>query len=470
MASKSVREKLAKNLLKKLSKEQNEQSAKTLKSSRPQVLFLEDLQFVEDTVRKVKEKKYVPESVKVKKIPNLLKEAQSIAKNVYQADYIANNLRYKTGPRDIENTHGGIYLKNEHPEVYKQIQEGTAFLMKSWSDLQQCKKGIITLAVDATEKQLDEIIKRVDRGHGAGAGFAVSQVTGARALGQADAALTETEKQALLTDLRTAAKDAFEFGEISLEAFDDIERLTIEYSQIVTPTGRIDVQYIPFVTFQNKYINQGIEAAREKSVLGFLRGYFNDRGADFLANLPGSSTLIQKAGASAIKPLLEVKNGKIKVSAEIDPRKIKFKTKGTASLNNSKQKSGSLKRNKAKVGGKVAPGAVTQATQTTYSVASLLGLFNAKISKQVLNNMEAPALENRTGRFASSVYVTDIIKTPKGFPSIGYTYDRNPYGVYESTSGSRFASPQRDPRILIDKSIREIAAQLAIGRLYTRRV
>ena len=84
--------------------------------------------------------------------------------------------------------------------------------------------------------------------------------------------------------------------------------------------------------------------------------------------------------------------------------------------------------------------------------------------------MEAPGLENRTGRFASSVYVTDIIKTPKGFPSIGYTYDRNPYGVYESTSGSRFASPQRDPRILIDKSIREIAAQLAIGRLYTRRV
>lgn len=470
MASKSVRDNLAKNLLKKLSKEQNEQSAKTLKSPRPQVLFLEDLQFIEDTVRKVKEKEYVPESVKVKKIPNLLKEAQSIAKNVYQADYIANNLRYKTGPKDIENTNGGIYLKNTHPSVFKQIQEGTAFLMESWADLQQCKKAIITLAVDGTDKQLDEIIKRVDRGHGAGAGFAVSQVTGARALGQADASLTETDKQALLTDLRNAAQDAFEIGEISIKAVNDIEKLTIDYSQIVTPTGRIDVQYIPFVTFQDKYINRGMEAAREKSVLSFLRGYFNSRGADFLANLPGSSTVIQKAGASAIKPLLEVKNGKIKISAEIDPRKIKFKTKGNASLNNKKEKSGSLKRKKAKSGGRIAPGGVTQATQTTYSVASLLGLFNARINKQVLRNMEAPALENKTGRFASSVYVTDIIKTPRGFPSVGYTYDRNPYGVYESTSGSRFASPQRDPRILIDKSIREIAAELAIGRLYTRRV
>ena len=34
---------------------------------------------------------------------------------------------------------------------------------------------------------------------------------------------------------------------------------------------------------------------------------------------------------------------------------------------------------------------------------------------------------------------------------------------------TRWATPERDPRILIDKSIREIAAQFAIGRFYTRR-
>ena len=68
MASNSVRNNLAKNLLKKLSAEQNNQSAKTLKSPRPQVIFLEDLQFVEDTVRKVIEKGYVPKSVKVIKL------------------------------------------------------------------------------------------------------------------------------------------------------------------------------------------------------------------------------------------------------------------------------------------------------------------------------------------------------------------------------------------------------------------
>ena len=84
--------------------------------------------------------------------------------------------------------------------------------------------------------------------------------------------------------------------------------------------------------------------------------------------------------------------------------------------------------------------------------------------------MGAPALENRTGRFAESVRVTDVIQTPKGYPSVGYTYQRNPYGVFEDGGGTApWADGTRDPRDLIDKSIREIAATMAIGRFYTRR-
>ena len=45
--------------------------------------------------------------------------------------------------------------------------------------------------------------------------------------------------------------------------------------------------------------------------------------------------------------------------------------------------------------------------------------------------MGAPRLENRTGRFASSARVTDITSTKQGFPSIGYTYEKNPYSVFE---------------------------------------
>ena len=103
-------------------------------------------------------------------------------------------------------------------------------------------------------------------------------------------------------------------------------------------------------------------------------------------------------------------------------------------------------------------------------MATLLGLLNARINDKVAKNMGVPQLENRTGRFASSVRVTDVMPTRQGFPSVGYTYQKDPYQVFERTSGSRFASIERDPRSLIDGSIREIAAELAIGRLYTRRV
>ena len=98
----------------------------------------------------------------------------------------------------------------------------------------------------------------------------------------------------------------------------------------------------------------------------------------------------------------------------------------------------------------------------------LVVMFNQKLPDAIVNNMGPPALSNQTGRFANSVRVTDITKTPQGFPSVGYTYQKNPYQTFES--GYQQGSPEYDPRNLINKSIREVAAEFAIGRFYTRRV
>ena len=99
---------------------------------------------------------------------------------------------------------------------------------------------------------------------------------------------------------------------------------------------------------------------------------------------------------------------------------------------------------------------------------ALLGILNSKLPETVRGNMVAPRLVNRTGRFASSVKVTDITTTRQGFPSIGYTYERERYETFEL--GNRQGSANRDPRRLIDLSIRQLAAQFALGRFYTRRV
>ena len=96
----------------------------------------------------------------------------------------------------------------------------------------------------------------------------------------------------------------------------------------------------------------------------------------------------------------------------------------------------------------------TKAKTSKVNLTNLLGLLNVQLPKVVARNMGSPKLVNRTGRFAQSVRATDVALTRQQFPSIGYTYDRGRYGVFESTSGNSRASADRDPRPLIDQSIK----------------
>jgi hypothetical protein len=61
-----------------------------------------------------------------------------------------------------------------------------------------------------------------------------------------------------------------------------------------------------------------------------------------------------------------------------------------------------------------------------------------------------------------------MIQTPQGYPSFGYTYQKNPYQTFEP--GYNQGDPERDPRKVINQSIREIAINFAVGRFYTRRI
>jgi hypothetical protein len=100
--------------------------------------------------------------------------------------------------------------------------------------------------------------------------------------------------------------------------------------------------------------------------------------------------------------------------------------------------------------------------QTKFSPISLLTLLNNKLPETLTANMKEPRLVNRTGRFRQSVKVQNMMGNSK-FPTIQYTYQRDPYEVFEKDS-------DRDPRKLIDASIREIAAKVMKGRFYTQRV
>jgi hypothetical protein len=101
---------------------------------------------------------------------------------------------------------------------------------------------------------------------------------------------------------------------------------------------------------------------------------------------------------------------------------------------------------------------------------SLLPLINSKLTPRVIANMRSPSLVNRTGRFAQSAEVVRIEETREGSPSFVFNYERDPYDVFDRTLGrAPWNTPERDPRALVDKSVREIVREMAIGRFYTRR-
>lgn len=157
-----------------------------------------------------------------------------------------------------------------------------------------------------------------------------------------------------------------------------------------------------------------------------------------------------------IDPFKKIKDVKV-VTEDI---KIKHSRTNKTIVNKTKQKTTSrLKRKNLQK---------TSRTSPASQPLVLLQQINKRLPEVVARNMETPRLNYKSGRFASSVRATDVIQTPQGYLSIGYTYMKSPYQTFEP--GYKQGSADRDPRRLIDQSMREIASQYAIGRFYTRRV
>lgn len=117
---------------------------------------------------------------------------------------------------------------------------------------------------------------------------------------------------------------------------------------------------------------------------------------------------------------------------------------------------------------KIKTKAATRSSSTNWS--SLIAIINEKLPERVARNMSGPGLVFRTGRFAESTKVVNVQTTKEGYPSIVFDYQRDPYDVFDKTLGrSPWNTPARDPRALVDRSVREIVQEMAIGRFYTRR-
>lgn len=105
-------------------------------------------------------------------------------------------------------------------------------------------------------------------------------------------------------------------------------------------------------------------------------------------------------------------------------------------------------------------------SESEYSLHNIIAMINIRLHDTLMDNMTSPRLVYRTGRFASTV-TANATTTAKGNLSIGYNYMTNPYAVF--APGGKMYTRDRDPRLLIEMSIRQIATELAVGRYGVRR-
>lgn len=106
--------------------------------------------------------------------------------------------------------------------------------------------------------------------------------------------------------------------------------------------------------------------------------------------------------------------------------------------------------------------------QDVLDLTSLQVLLNNRLVDQVKQNMGSgnrrDVLNLRSGRFAESVRVERLSESRAGMITAFYTYMKNPYATF--SDGGRQQYPRsRDPKLLIAKSIREIAAEQVANRL-----
>ena len=152
-------------------------------------------------------------------------------------------------------------------------------------------------------------------------------------------------------------------------------------------------------------------------------------------------------------------------------RSQKLSTKVSSPLNKVKAPLASMKVKLAKIKAELNANKSAKAqpaSAVSVDLLSLQQLINQHLQDAISANMgdgdRRDILNYRTGRLASSAKVETMTESRAGMITAFYSYMKNPYATF--SAGGRQQSPRsRDPKLLISKSIREIAQQQVANRL-----
>lgn len=215
-----------------------------------------------------------------------------------------------------------------------------------------------------------------------------------------------------------------------------------------------------------KEMAQSLKAAENKLLNDYVDNILSkvENIAEVLANAEGSDSVIKSIEKTFVA----------KLSGATKPSKSTTAVSKTQKAKSKKQSTIKIAKPKINIATKKAANisAVKRVRRRTPAErpapANLVNLLNATLHDQIRKNMgtgdRRDVLNYRTGRFATSVKVERVSESRMGMITAFYTYMKNPYATF--SAGGRQEFPRsRDPKILISKSIREIASTLVTNQL-----
>lgn len=358
-----------------------------------------------------------------------------------------------------KKTDGGKYLTAVCRNYYYMQQFTTAGkevklnLIRQLNDLD----GVKNIRGPEGAKDRSRFNFKQDLGHGAGEGIAASGLAASRAVGK-----MTNHRNKIVRDVIKKEKYMSEILEILVGYEASLEHATNLSDK------NFFKDYEVVLTTQDANENKGLDASQEKALLERLRDLFND----IVLEVSASKSLLEMVNEQFFSYFEQQKN--LQVSGKKGKKKLNSKADATEKFK-AKQKSpvptllAAVKFQSKSIG--TAKKSKHRNVQRGVDPLGMLMLLNKKLPEKVQQKMGLPALTNRTGKFAESAKAVNITDTNEGVPVIDYTYEKNPYQIFETGKGQKpWSTMQRDPRSIIDRSIRELAAEMALGKFTTRRV
>ena len=182
--------------------------------------------------------------------------------------------------------------------------------------------------------------------------------------------------------------------------------------------------------------------------------------------IPGSDTMEEDAANLLRQALVQGISGKGS-AAKLKKHDL---VKAQQSIKSKKPKKPSALLDKivSKLSTKKAPVSKPVTVLDQISLISLQDLINSQLQDVISANMgdgnSRNVLNYRTGRLAASAKVESMSESRSGMITAFYSYMKNPYATF-SAGGQQQSPKSRDPKLLISKSIREIAQQQVANRL-----